>query len=554
MGGALGARPKNLKSASQVPAALLTQSVTEVVQSPARLTRRDALRGVGLAAVAALAAACALPRPGADQGATARSTNPTLGGSLRIGVLGDIPSLDPHQLTPPVPDVTYPIWDRLVELDARARPLPSLATGWESNPDDTELKLTLRQGVRYHSGRELTSDDVKWTFTRLQTDPIVSTTGFFSLVQPLSEVLTPDRYTVVLRSQAPWPGVFNLLSLMNVVDAATLHGPDAKTQAVGTGPFAFAEWVQGDHVRLVKNRAYWGTNQPRVDEIVVHVFRDPQALVTSLEAGAIDIADKPPLVDAARLRTDPRYPVLISDVGGTRYALYFNALVAPTNDVRFREGLLYAIDRQRIVDTVLRGIGTPRNLPFAATSPAYDAARDRRYTFDLTRAKSLVMASSVTDPTLDFNYSSISTEWAGVGQIYQADLAQIGVTLNLKPFDPVALVAALRARTFNGVMTGIVPLGAVSPTQQAFDPYYSPIVSFSGFTSDTLMGLADELQHTVDPARQPQVYARWSDYVLDQAWAGAVATSPPLAASTTRVHDLKYTQLEMLDYRDTWLD
>ena len=121
-----------------------------------------------------------------------------------------------------------------------------------------------------------------------------------------------------------------------------------------------------------------------------------------------------------------------------------------------------------VVDPVLHEMKLARSAN--SSIPGGRRFRDQRYSFDLARARSLVATSRVVDRTLDFNYSSVSAEWAGIAQIYQADLAQIGVTLNLKPVDPVALVAALRARTFNGVMTGIVPLGATSPTQQAFDP------------------------------------------------------------------------------------
>jgi ABC-type transport system substrate-binding protein len=75
-------------------------------------------------------------------------------------------------------------------------------------------------------------------------------------------------------------------------------------------------------------------------------------------------------------------------VGGTRYALLFNALAPPIDRQQVRQALLYVIDRQRIVDTVLRGLGLPCNLPFAVGSPAYDRVRDQRYTFDLSRARS----------------------------------------------------------------------------------------------------------------------------------------------------------------------
>jgi peptide/nickel transport system substrate-binding protein len=508
----------------------------------APVTRRNVLLGLA----AGLVAGCGTPLD-AFTSRPAASPTPT-GGRLRVGVLGDIPSLDPHQLSPPVPDVLFPIWDRLMTFGPHTSPQPVLAQTWQMSPDGRALTLTLRKGVQFHSGRELTTDDVHWTLMRLQTDPVVATTGFFSQVQPLSDVDLLDRYTIVLKSVEPWPGVFNLLALMSVVDSESMQGAAARQQAVGTGPFMFAEWQQGDHVRLVRNPRYWRAGVPRVDELYFQEFKEPQAMVSALEGGSIDLAVRPPLLDTVRFQQDSRFHVLLSDIGGTRYALLFNAVASPTDNLQLRQALLYAVDRQRVVDTVLHGIGTVANLPFAMGSPAYDSTRDQHYGFDLNLARALVNASGLDAPALDFNYTSVSAEWAEIGQIYQADLASIGVTLNLKPTDPVVLVSNLRARTFNGLMTGSVPLGATSPAQQAVDPYYSPLLSFSGFKSDRLVQLASDLQHEVDPARLPQVYARWCDYVLDEAWAGAVATSPPAFAMTPRVTGLELTQLEMPDY------
>jgi peptide/nickel transport system substrate-binding protein len=518
----------------------------------AHVSRRDALRGIAAAVLVSLLGACA--SPSLPVASPTRAPTAGTGGTLRIGMLGDVASLDPHQLTPPVPDVTFPVWDRLVDFDAQVKPQAALAESWDMSADGMQLRLTLRQGVEFHTGRPLTSDDIKWTLNRLQTDPVVATTGFHSQVQPLSSVDVLDRYTAVVRSEAPWPGVFGLLSIMSVADSVSLSGPSARSQAVGTGPFVFDEWQQGDHLRLHKNERYWAGGQPRVDGLYFQVFKDPQAMVTALEAGAIDVADRPPLADAVRLQNDARFRVVISSIGGTRYALLFNVLSPPCDQRQFRQALLYAVDRQRMIDTVLHGIGTPCNLPFAASSPAYDAARDQRYAFNPDRAAALVAASGVAHPTLDFNYSSLSAEWAGIAQIYQADLARIGVSLNLKPLDPISLVTELRNRSWSGLMTGIVPLGATTPIQQANDPYYSPVLSFSGFTSPMLTQLSEQLLHETEPVRQQQVYAQWSDYVLDEAWAGAVATSPPIVATTPRVHDLKYTQLEVLDYRAAWLE
>ena len=434
------------------------------------------------------------------QAAPTPAAAPRSGGTLRVGILGDIVSLDPHQLTPPIPDVTFSVWDRLLEYDPKLTPLPLLAESWDMSSDGKQIKLTLRKGVQFHTGREMTSDDVKWTFTRLRTDPVVAVTGFYTQSAPMASVDTLDKYSVVLKSDDPWPGVYDLLALMSVVDPVHMQGPNAKTQAVGTGPFKFVEWVQGDHLRFVRNEQYWASGKPLLDELYFQIFRDPQAMITALEAGTIDVANKPPLVNAARLKADQNYRVIGAETGGTRFSFVFDTLTAPLDNQKFRQAMLYAIDRERIVNSVLYGFSTPCDLPFAPSSPAFDAAKNQFYEFNLDKAQTLLEGSGVSNPSIDFNYSSVSTEWAGIAQIYQSDLAKIGITLNLKPLDPVTLNTQLRSHTYSGIMTGTNSLGQVSPTQLAFSPYYSPLVSFSGFKTDTLVQLADRLQHEVDPS------------------------------------------------------
>ncbi len=161
-------------------------------------------------------------------------------------------------------------------------------------------------------------------------------------------------------------------------------------------------------------------------------------MVTALEAGSIDVADMPPLRDTARLQKDTQYTVLFNETTGNKYVLSLQTKQAPTDHKVFRQALQYALDRQRIVDTVLLGIGVPSQIPFTPTSPGYDAVKDRFYAFDLDKARALAASSGISSPTLAFNYSTTSAELSRIGQLYQADLAKISVTLNLKPVDPVA--------------------------------------------------------------------------------------------------------------------
>jgi peptide/nickel transport system substrate-binding protein len=132
----------------------------------------------------------------------------------------------------------------------------------------------------------------------------------------------------------------------------------------------FAEWAQGDHVRVIKNKNDWQSGRPYVDEIVTTVTRDPQAMVVSLEAGALDLILNPPLTDFVRLRNSGKYQTLPNSLSGSYYALVPNITVPPLDKKEVRQALNFGIDRQRIVDQVLQGLGRVEDLPWAPSSPA----------------------------------------------------------------------------------------------------------------------------------------------------------------------------------------
>jgi peptide/nickel transport system substrate-binding protein len=118
--------------------------------------------------------------------------------------------------------------------------------------------------VQWHSGREFTSDDVKYNVLRvrdakLQIPTLRNQSNWFTSID------TPDKYTVVLTSDLPRPAIFDFFELFNQVDKDTMEGPNAKTASIGTGPFKFVEWVQGDHLTFDRNPNYWQTGRPYVD-------------------------------------------------------------------------------------------------------------------------------------------------------------------------------------------------------------------------------------------------------------------------------------------------
>jgi peptide/nickel transport system substrate-binding protein len=469
---------------------------------------------------------------------------------LRWGLLGNIVTLDGHNYggTPHI----FHVFDRLIVLDEQLNWQPRLAERWEINTDFTQIKLSLRKGVQFHSGRELTSDDVVWNFNRVK-DPSVGGGIFASYVAPLQSVENPDAATVVITAKQPYPYISHILQTMNILDPVTMQQPDGVNNPVGTGPFKFVEFAQGDHLTLGKNPNYWRRELPYVDTLHMPIYSDPQTQATALERGSLDAAVNISLRDAARLQTTGGYQVILNKNSGHSMSCSRTRHWTPPATKALRQALQYSIDRQRIADTVLLKLGEPTQLPWFPTSPAYDAEKNRTYAFDLDKAKSLIQQAGLSNVQVDFNYSTALAEVGSTAQILQADLARIGVTLNLRPTDPPQLAAAQYQVKYDGMAVGTALFGQVQPGVQFGSPYYGPLNNWSGFKDQQYTAIASAMSTATDPTQAMQAYAAYSDYVLDQSFTIAIATLLPRVATTARVQGVKYDMAYILSATEAWL-
>jgi peptide/nickel transport system substrate-binding protein len=476
---------------------------------------------------------------------------PKTGGTLKQGYFMDIVNLDPQYKVGN--DVTWiGVYDRITAYDDQLKPQPMLAESWDTN-DFRSIKLNLRKGVTFHSGREMTSDDVKYTLLRT-ADPGVAAAQYTGMAQWFPTIDTPDKYTVILRSDQPRPTVFDLLEFIQVGDKATLEGPDAKTTAVGTGPFQLAEWVPGDHATLTRNPNYWQSGRPYLDSIQVPVFRDQTAMVTALEAGQIHVARPPALTDLVRLKQDANHVVSINPQTGGYNVTGLNLTMPPFDNKLLRQALNYAIDRKRYADTIAGGLVQSNPLPWPAYSPAYEPAKLNAYAFDLDKARSLLQQSGVSVP--EFDYVVVpGSEADGFGQIYQADLAKIGLKMNLKDMDSATWVDQVNHRKWFGVYWAAITYAHLSPSTALINgKAFNPQLNNSGYTSDTYVQLMTDAAKESDPTKQRALYSQMNDLLLDESFVGFVApTTSSSYIASTNVKGITWTAHESPWYTETWL-
>ena len=540
---------------------------------PASVNRRHVLK-LALGSAVSLAAACGPiapsstmqttpPPAGATSAAVSVAANaaptaagqPTRGGTLRIGRSNEPSNLDPHLISPYALHSTWMAVDRLTGYDQELQPQPRLAESFELNSNSTQLKLNLRKGVTYHTGREFTSDDVKYNLLRVR-DPKVGAAQLLAMSAWFSDIQTPDKYTVVLKSDVPRVGFFDALEYLYMVDRESVEGADFKTRVVGTGPFIWSNYQQGVSLRMERNPNYWESGKPYFDSLQFQTVPDPATLVVNLESGTVDLAESVPLRDGKRLQSDPRFAIYPDTVHGTINMIICNTTVQPTNNKQFRQALNYALDRQHFISTVTLGVSQPRVLMWPEQSEAYEASKASAYTFDLDKARSLVVASGV-QPALDYSYTGNDPIGTGLGQILQQDLARAGVTLNLKPMESGPLLAIAASVGYQGVLQNPASYLQFTPTTGIFLNRFinqdNPSGNQSGWVHPEFKQLVQQASSELDGSKRRGLYSQINDILLEESVIIPVSSSDGMLAATPRVQGLKRLRTNQMPLYEAWL-
>jgi peptide/nickel transport system substrate-binding protein len=506
------------------------------------------------------AAPAVAPKPAAAQPTAVVTTpapaaaQPKTGGTLRVGVPTDIVTLDPVVRGGAPYESTWLTYDRLVTYDEKLKPLPMLAESWDVTADYKQVQLNLRKGVTWHTGREFTSDDVKWNFIRVQ-DPKAGYGDFAAQSAWFTTIDTPDKYTVVLKSEQSRPSMFDFFQQFNMGDRTVLEGPDAKTKASGTGPYTFVEWVQGDHITIAKNKNYWQSGRPYLDSIVIRIFAGDQPGILAMEGGTLDLLRTGAIPDVARLKADPAYQVMVHPSSGTFYELAFLTSVKPFDNKLVRQAFNWAIDRQRNATQVFQGFSQPVNLQWSSSSPAYDAEKNKTYSFNLDKAKALLQQAGVSNLETDIICTAANPlNTLGFLQIYKADLAKIGVTVNVRAYDPATWAGNVLGHTYNAMYATGDVVANLLPINNLNGPTWRPSPNNTDWDTPEWRDIVGQVATEPDPAKQKTLYGRMNDYILDQSWAMPFATNPQILVASSKLKGVTTNQYGAWYFTDAWLD
>jgi len=218
-----------------------------------------------------------------------------------------------------------------------------------------------------------------------------------------------------------------------------------------------------------------------------------------------------------------------------------------------RQALNYAINRQRMVDTVLLGKTTPQNLPWPAASPASQPDKNKLVGFDLAKARSLLAEAGVSGFTLDLLHSSVSLEGSGFAQIYQADLAQIGVNGVIRTLEPAALLDAWHTQNF-GLYFASDPWSNLEPvTQYTSGSTTNYRGNNGGYLSEDYTRMVQAAATEPEAAKRQQMYFGLNDFLIEEAFVYPLASRQARSNAKANLKDVGHRRNEMYTFHKAWL-
>lgn len=352
---------------------------------------------------------------------------------LRVGQVDDVADFDPYTLAVGNWQMFHQLYDVLIGYNEQGEPEARLAQDWQISDDASSITLELREGVEFHSGREFVADDVVFSLEYATDEEVGANVGF--LASRVENVVVEDDYTVVLEFDGPFPAMMDMFDLLFIIDREHVESEGMGSSGSGTGPFVLEEWRPGESVIFVRNDGYW-EGPPALERIELVILPDPDSLIIQLETGAIDWAARTQLQSVPELEADPDLQVGAGPLGAGVLNVVVNVEDPLFEDPAVREVIDLAIDRERIVDDLMMGLSEPWCLPVPSTSLAYFADLDD-CAYDLDRAEQVMIDAGYEDG-FEFDLmtsSAIVAEQRSIGEILQADLAQIGVTANVVDLD-----------------------------------------------------------------------------------------------------------------------
>ncbi|MEW6545585.1 MAG: ABC transporter substrate-binding protein [Bacillota bacterium] len=493
---------------------------------------------------------------------------------LRVGIVNDPATFDIDRTTW-IEDPFFVLYDYgLVAIDFDGKLVPSMAESWEVSPDGKVITFKLKSGLKFHDGTKLDAEAVKFRLERMRDDPkglnreMVSSIADIKVLDERTVQLTCSQVDVSL-----WTTFAQTFASFMSPEAIKKFGEDYGQHPVGAGPFKFVSHTRGSEIVFEKNPDYkWAPpfykNQgaPKVDKLVFRIIPDEATRILELEKGNIDLLLTVPPQQVAKLKENKDIQLVEYPENGIRY-FGFNCQKWPFDDVRVRQAMNLAIDRDEIARVGYDGLATPVYTALPHHLPGHSKALEEQakseYGYNLERAKQVLAEAGWKDTNGDgiVEKDGKALEFSlwitndpvdqRVAQLIQKQVAAVGAKLDIQVMEE----AAIRDGTPKGLHQSILwQYGWSDP-----DILYFLFHKESGrvrmhWGTDELDELLVKGRTTVDAAERAQYYEQAQRLILDGApWVPLVVRKGFVAARTW-VKDLRFNPFVGILYSDISLE
>ena len=460
---------------------------------------------------------------------------------LTVGVAQDFDTLDPHHMTAAgTKEVLFNVFEGLVKPTSDGEIVPAVASEVEKSEDGLTYTFTLRDGVTFHNGDPVEMDDVIYSIERRRNGEDAE-----ALLEALGVIADMKGEGNTLTITLSEPSNEFLAFLMNAyIIPADYDKQD--TAPIGTGPYKFVSRAVQDNLVLEKYDGYWGEGGS-IDKVTFKVLEKAEALVTGLQGGALDVVAHMSSDQTAQLDTND-FQIEQGSMNLVQ-ALYLNNAEEPFDDVRVRQALCYAIDKQAMIDLAFDGYGIPLGTSmFPSFAKYYDESLTDYYTPDPEKAKELLAEAGYPDGfdmtiTVPSNY----TPHVNTATVLVEQLREVGINATVNPIDwNTWLEDVYGNRQFQSTITGLTSDNMTA--RKLLERFGSDVSNnFTNYSNEEYDEILARALSAVDDEEQTELYRQLERNLTENAANVYLQDMADMVAVRSGLEGLTFYPLYVLD-------
>nr|WP_302594757.1 ABC transporter substrate-binding protein [uncultured Acetatifactor sp.] len=484
----------------------------------------------------------------AEDAASGQETGDRYGGSIVVGVQQDIDSLDPHKATAAgTKEIIFNIFEGLVKPDENGNLINAVASDYQVSEDGLVYTFTLRDNVKFHNGNVVTAEDVKYSLERvsglLDGTPLISTLSTIKSVDILDE-----KTVQVTVENANTELIYSFVAA--IIPAGS--GEDETADPIGTGPFSFVSYKPQQGIVLAKNPDYWQEGLPYLDQVEFKIINSADTALLELQGGTIDFYAY--LTDSQAQALQGSHQVISSPTNMVQ-ALFLNNAVEPLNDVRVRQAISYALDKESINDFVGGGNGTLLSSAMLPTLKEYYVDLNDTYgtTANVEKAKELMADAGYADG-FDMEIAIVSTYefHMQTGEVIVEQLKEIGINATIKGMENSSwLDEVYNGRQFDATITALTCDMTPGYLMNRFQTDSSK--NFINFQSAEYDEIYAKAQAALDPDEKAGYYKELQKILCDQAGSVFIQAPANQTAISSKLEGYKFYPVYVQDMSTVYI-